>query len=169
MQWCNLIFLWFKKLNWCTYIYIFFLCCKMNSNRRRRTMLMTAQSYDCIVALYLHNIFLFTSLLVEFYFSIWKSCIWWGKNLFFFYSIYFVYFVCMHEDQTMTDIVLILILCMYMKWKWNQILKMCMHWFSSDIVQWMTTKIRLQRIMYQLWSMSLSEIFLWLNLQYVYF
>lgn len=127
------------------------------------------QSYDCIVALYLHNIFLFTSLLVEFYFSIWKSCIWWGKNLFFFYSIYFVYFVCMHEDQTMTDIVLILILCMYMKWKWNQILKMCMHWFSSDIVQWMTTKIRLQRIMYQLWSMSLSEIFLWLNLQYVFF
>lgn len=105
----------------------------MNSIRRRRTMLMTAQSYDCIVALYLHNIFLFTSLLVEFYFSIWKSCIWWGKNLFFFYSIYFVYFVCMHEDQTMTDIVLILILCMYMKWKWNQILKMCMHWFSSDI------------------------------------
>lgn len=152
------------------YIYIyFFLCCKMNSIRRRRTMLMTAQSYDCIVALYLHNIFLFTSLLVEFYFSIWKSCIWWGKNLFFFYSIYFVYFVCMHEDQTMTDIVLILILCMYMIWKWNQILKMCMHWFSSDIVQWMTTKIRLQRIMYQLWSMSLSEIFLWLNLQYVYF
>lgn len=62
----------------------------MNSIRRRRTMLMTAQSYDCIVALYLHNIFLFTSLLVEFYFSIWKSCIWWGKNLFFFYSIYFV-------------------------------------------------------------------------------
>lgn len=142
----------------------------MNSIRRRRTMLMTAQSYDCIVALYLHNIFLFTSLLVEFYFSIWTcTCIWWGKNLFFFYSIYFVYFVCMHEDQTMTDIVLILILCMYMKWKWNQILKMCMHWFSSDIVQWMTTKIRLQRIMYQLWSMSLSEIFLWLNLQYVYF
>lgn len=141
----------------------------MNSIRRRRTMLMTAQSYDCIVALYLHNIFLFTSLLVEFYFSIWKSCIWWGKNLFFFCSIYFVYFVCMHEDQTMTDIVLILILCMYMKWNWNQILKMCMHWFSSDIVQWMTTKIRLQRIMYQLWSMSLSEIFLWLNLQYVYF
>lgn len=141
----------------------------MNSIRRRRTMLMTAQSYDCIVALYLHNIFLFTSLLVEFYFSIWKSCIWWGKNLFFLYSIYFVYFVCMHEDQTMTDIVLILILCMYMIWKWNQILKMCMHWFSSDIVQWMTTKIRLQRIMYQLWSMSLSEIFLWLNLQYVYF
>lgn len=118
----------------------------MNSIRRRRTMLMTAQSYDCIVALYLHNIFLFTSLLVEFYFSIWKSCIWWGENLFFFYSIYFVYFVCMHEDQTMTDIVLILILCMYMKWKWNQILKMCMHWFSSDIVQWMTTKIRLQRM-----------------------
>lgn len=167
MQWCNLIFLWFKKLNWCTYIFFFFYVAKWIPLDEEEQC-WWLQSYDCIVALYLHNI-LFTSLLVEFYFSIWKSCIWCGEKSFLFYSIYFVYFVCMHEDQTMTDIVLILILCMYMIWKWIQILKMCMHWFSSDIVQWMTTKIRLQRIMYQLWSMSLSEIFLWLNLQYVYF
>lgn len=109
----------------------------MNSIWRRRTVLMTAQSYDCIVALYLHNIFLFTSLLVEFYCSIWKSCIWCGEIFFFFYSIYFVYFVCMHEDQTMTDIVLILILCMYMKWKWNQI--QCIENVHALIFKWYCT------------------------------
>lgn len=141
----------------------------MNSIRRRRTMLMTAQSYDCIVALYLHNIFLFTSLLVEFYFSIW-TCIWWGKNLLFFSIVYilFILSVCMKIKRW-----LILFSYSYFACTWNEngikYWKMCMHWFSSDIVQWMTTKIRLQRIMYQLWSMSLSEIFLWLNLQYVYF
>lgn len=129
------------------------------------------QSYDCIVALYLHNIFLFTSLLVEFYCSIWKSCIWCGE-IFFFSIVYilFILSVCMKIKQW-----LILFSYSYFACTWNEngirynVLKMCMHWFSSDIVQWMTTKIRLQRIMYQWWSMSLSEIFLWLNLQYVYF
>lgn len=109
----------------------------MNSIRRRRTMLMTAQSYDCIVALYLHNIFLFTSLLVEFYFSIW-TCIWWGKNLFF--SIVYILFilsVCMKIKRW-----LILFSYSYFACTWNE----------NGIKYWKCACIDFQVILYNEWQ-----------------
>lgn len=123
------------------YIYIFFLCCKMNSIWRRRTVLMTAQSYDCIVALYLHNIFLFTSLLVEFYCSIWKSCIWCGEIFFFFYSIYFVLF-CLYAWRSNDD------------WYCSHTHTLHVHEMKmeSDTMYWKCACIDFQVILYNEWQ-----------------